>query len=124
MTWLSERSGIASIGVVSSAQYPQAPTSTNSAITRKRFLSDSSMSQLTTHTPPRRRGPCAQTRAHGERRLSRRTDERQDARRKGMRLWAEESRDRRRSPSDRWPSTAEAGGAAGGPRQGGSEEPP
>src|SRR5215510_8376630 len=39
MTWLSERSGIASSGVVSSAQYPQAPTS-------KRFLSDNSMSQL------------------------------------------------------------------------------
>src|SRR2546426_7910184 len=56
MTWLSERSGMASIGVVSSAQYPQAPTSTKNAITRKRFLSDSSMSQLITHAPPRPRG--------------------------------------------------------------------
>src|SRR2546426_1566518 len=66
MTWLSERSGMASIGVVSSAQYPQAPTSTKNAITRKRFLSDSSMSQLITHAPPVSR-TRAQTGAHGER---------------------------------------------------------
>src|SRR2546425_12784555 len=39
---------MASIGVVRSAQYPQAPTSTKNAITRNRFLSDTSMSQLIT----------------------------------------------------------------------------
>src|SRR5262245_61645527 len=116
MTWLSERSGIASIGVVSSAQYPQAPTSTNSAITRKRFLSDSSMSQLTTHTPPRRRSPRARTRAHGEPRLPQRTDERQDATRRGVRLWAEESTDQRRSLSDRASGGARDRRVAGGPR--------
>src|SRR3989442_3594492 len=66
MTWLSERSGMASIGVVSSAQYPQAPTSTKNAITRKRFLSDSSMSQLITHAPPVSR-TRTQTGAHGDR---------------------------------------------------------
>src|SRR2546427_9971137 len=46
MTWLSERSGIASIGVVRSAQYPQAPISRKSAITMKRFRSATSISQL------------------------------------------------------------------------------
>src|SRR5438445_7207179 len=51
MTWLSLRSGIASIGVVSSAQYPQAPTSTNRPSTRKRFRSDASISQLTMSPP-------------------------------------------------------------------------
>src|SRR2546428_4648699 len=51
MTWLSLRSGIASIGVVSSAQYPQAPTSTNRPSTRKRFRSDASISQLTISPP-------------------------------------------------------------------------
>src|SRR5438128_5545898 len=51
MTWLSLRSGIASIGVVSSAQYPQAPTSTNRPSTRKRFRSDTSISQLTMSPP-------------------------------------------------------------------------
>src|SRR2546430_16211128 len=66
MTWLSDRSGIASIGVVTSAQYPQAPTSTKNAITRKRFLSDSSMSQLITHAPPVSR-TRTQTGAHGDR---------------------------------------------------------
>src|SRR5438094_9609440 len=39
---------MASIGVVRSAQYPQTPTSTKNAITRKRFLSETSMSQLIT----------------------------------------------------------------------------
>src|SRR5438093_5548321 len=46
ITWLSERSGIASIGVVRSAQYPQAPISRKSAITMKRFRSATSISQL------------------------------------------------------------------------------
>src|SRR2546423_8252500 len=46
ITWLSERSGIASIGVVSSAQYPQPPTSRKKATTRNRFRNDSSISQL------------------------------------------------------------------------------
>src|SRR5262249_11582750 len=45
MTWLSERSGMASIGVVRSAQYPQSPNSTTPAITRRRFRNDASMSQ-------------------------------------------------------------------------------
>src|SRR5882672_11910405 len=45
ITWLSERSGIASIGVVSSAQYPQPPTSRKKATTRNRFRNDSSMSR-------------------------------------------------------------------------------
>src|SRR5947208_8678683 len=48
MTWLSLRSGMASIGVVSSAQYPQAPTSRKKPTTRKRLRSDVSMSQLIT----------------------------------------------------------------------------
>src|SRR5204863_1659051 len=46
MTWLSERSGIASIGVVRSAQYPHPASSANTAMTRTRFLSDTSINQL------------------------------------------------------------------------------
>src|SRR4029453_1751632 len=46
ITWLSDRSGIASIGVVSSAQYPQPARSRNAAITRTRFRSEISISQL------------------------------------------------------------------------------
>src|SRR5712691_12673787 len=46
ITWLSDRSGIASIGVVSSAQKPHAATRRKKAITRNRFLSDISISQL------------------------------------------------------------------------------
>src|SRR5437867_5583105 len=45
MTWLSERSGIASIGVVSSAQYPQPPRSRKKATTRNRLRSETSMSR-------------------------------------------------------------------------------
>src|ERR1700736_577146 len=59
MTWLSERSGIASRGVVRSAQYPHPARSTKTATTRTRFLSDTSMSQLITaalRRPPRRAG--------------------------------------------------------------------
>src|SRR5437660_7172207 len=52
MTWLSDRSGIASIGVVSRAQSPQPPRNKKPETTSKRFLSDSSMSRLITHTPP------------------------------------------------------------------------
>src|SRR2546430_16321241 len=48
MTWLSLRSGMASIGVVSSAQYPQTPMSRKKPTTRKRLRSDVSMSQLIT----------------------------------------------------------------------------
>src|SRR5207253_10516239 len=56
-TWLSERSGIASIGVVSRAQYPQAPTSRKNAITRNRFRSDTSINQLIISAPgPAHRG--------------------------------------------------------------------
>src|SRR5919109_1669428 len=57
MTWLSERSGIASMGVVTSAQYPHAPTRTNTATVRNRFLSDNAMSLLTMslHGHPTRR---------------------------------------------------------------------
>src|SRR5712692_9200136 len=46
MTWLSERSGMASIGVVKSAQYPQPPSNAKNAMTRNRFRSDSPISQL------------------------------------------------------------------------------
>ena len=45
MTWLSERSGIASIGVVSSAQYPQPPRSRKKATTRNRLRSETWMSR-------------------------------------------------------------------------------
>src|SRR5262245_49850510 len=48
ITWLSDRSGIASSGVVSKAQYPHAPSSAKTPTTRKRFRSDSSMSRLIT----------------------------------------------------------------------------
>src|SRR2546427_7033580 len=46
ITWLSERSGIASIGVVSSAQYPQPATSKKKPMTKNRVRSDSSINQL------------------------------------------------------------------------------
>src|SRR5260370_4640975 len=46
ITWLSERSGIASIGVVRSAQYPQPARSRNAATTRTRFRSEPSINQL------------------------------------------------------------------------------
>jgi hypothetical protein len=46
MTWLSLRSGMASMGVVSSAQYPQTPMSRQTATTRKRLRSEASISQL------------------------------------------------------------------------------
>src|SRR5207249_5954297 len=46
MTWLSERSGMASIGVVKSAQYPQPPSNAKNAMTRNQFRSDSPISQL------------------------------------------------------------------------------
>src|SRR5678815_1656363 len=53
MTWLSERSGIASIGVVRSAQYPQPASNTKAAMTRTRFRSDASINQLIIgHIPP------------------------------------------------------------------------
>src|SRR5216683_8141077 len=52
ITWLSERSGIASIGVVRSAQYPQPATRPKVAMTRKRFLSDTSIDQLITAALP------------------------------------------------------------------------
>src|SRR5216684_6665509 len=52
MTWLSERSGIASIGVVRSAQYPQPATSAKNAMTRTRFRSESSISQLIIGSAP------------------------------------------------------------------------
>ena len=72
ITWLSERSGMASIGVVSSAQYPQAPTRKKTAITRKRFRIDSSINRLIT---PRSSAasPSARTElcASGKRRLRR-----------------------------------------------------
>ncbi len=46
MTWLSDRSGIASIGVAVSAHQPQLASPTYTATTMKRFFSDSSMSRL------------------------------------------------------------------------------
>src|SRR5712664_149631 len=46
MTWLSERSGMASIGVVRSAQYPHPASNAKAAMTRIRFLSDTSINQL------------------------------------------------------------------------------
>src|ERR1043166_3080063 len=55
ITWLSLRSGIASIGVVRSAQYPQAPTSRKAPTTRKRLRSETSTNQLITHEPLSRR---------------------------------------------------------------------
>src|SRR6266478_1516382 len=69
MTWLSERSGIASMGVVRSAQYPQPASRAKEAITRKRFLSDTSMSQLITAALPRpRRRGCLSRVVAGRRR--------------------------------------------------------
>src|SRR5712664_1525752 len=110
MTWLSLRSGIASIGVVSSAQYPQAPTSTNRPRTRKRFRSDASISQLT--MPP----PCEMLVVHrsvcavlgGSRR---KTDACRDqnapyadrlrAKRSGERVWAADRGVRAERPTSR-----------------------
>ena len=46
MTWLSDRSGIASIGVAVTAHQPHAPRPMYAATTRNRFLSDSSRSLL------------------------------------------------------------------------------
>src|SRR6266850_7290947 len=46
MTWLSERSGIASIGVARRAHQPQPASAMYTATTRKRLRSDSSMSLL------------------------------------------------------------------------------
>src|SRR5881409_637544 len=46
ITWLSERSGIASIGVVRSAQYPHPPRRRKAAMTRTRFRRETSISQL------------------------------------------------------------------------------
>ena len=46
MTWLSDRSGIASIGVAASAHQPQPARPMYNATTMKRFFSDSSMSRL------------------------------------------------------------------------------
>src|SRR6266850_6881884 len=46
MTWLSDRSGIASIGVVTTAQYPHPATSRKKAMTRKRLRIETPISQL------------------------------------------------------------------------------
>src|SRR5882724_10623986 len=46
ITWLSERSGMASIGVVSRAQYPQPPRNRKAAMTSTRLRSDSSINRL------------------------------------------------------------------------------
>src|SRR5882762_3598080 len=59
MTWLSDRSGIASMGVAASAHQPQPARPRYNATTMKRFFSDSSMSRLiishyTRHAVPRR----------------------------------------------------------------------
>src|SRR5213593_430261 len=82
MTWLSLRSGMASIGVVSSAQYPQAPTSRKKPTTRKRLRSDVSMSQLIT---------CSDTPSPGRNtdsgRCVTRYADRLRARRRGKRVW-------------------------------------
>src|SRR5712691_6620267 len=97
MTWLSLRSGMASIGVVSSAQYPHAPTSKKKPTTRKRLRSDVSMSQLITcsDTPsptgirtPARRVPVMRTDygLGGEgSRSGRKLDDTEDAARAGLR---------------------------------------
>src|SRR5688572_10549003 len=74
MTWLSERSGMASMGVVTSAQYPQAPSRTNSAITRKRFLSDSSINQLTMSLHRRLVAPGSAQAVPSQREIVERTD--------------------------------------------------
>src|SRR3989442_3087109 len=76
ITWLSERSGIASIGVVKSAQYPEAPIKRKSAITMKRFRSATSISQLITCSSRGRAQPCALFRidAYACKRSSTRTD--------------------------------------------------
>src|SRR5438552_17503229 len=76
MTWLSERSGMASIGVVKSAQYPQAPMNRKRAITMKRFRSATSISQLITCSSRGRAQPCALFRidAYAWKRSSTRTD--------------------------------------------------
>src|SRR5437870_4900267 len=87
MTWLSLRSGMASIGVVSSAQYPQAPTSKKKPTTRKRLRSDVSMSQLIT---------CSDTPSRAEYGLRpgafTRYADRLRARRRGRALWEEARR--------------------------------
>src|SRR5436309_8743055 len=87
MTWLSLRSGMASIGVVSSAQYPQAPTSRKKPTTRKRLRSDVSMSQLIT---------CSDTPSPGRNtdsgRCVTRYADRLRARRRGKRVWEEARR--------------------------------
>src|SRR5260370_30448639 len=46
MTWLSDKSGMASIGVAVSAHQPQPASARYNATTMKRFFSDSSMSRL------------------------------------------------------------------------------
>ncbi len=69
MTWLSERSGIASIGVVTSAQYPQPASRAKNAMTRTRFPSDTSISLLImsrSDAPIRNR--CASANRHAYRR--------------------------------------------------------
>src|SRR5881409_57380 len=76
ITWLSERSGMASIGVVKSAQYPQAPMNRKRAITMKRFRSATSISQLITCSSRGRAQPCTLFRidAYAYKRSSMRTD--------------------------------------------------
>ena len=52
MTWLSDRSGMASIGTVRSAQYPQPATNRKPAMMRNRLRSDTSMSQWIMRASP------------------------------------------------------------------------
>src|SRR4030095_13686667 len=56
MTWLSDRSGIASIGVDVSAHHPQPARPRYRTTTRNRFFSATSMSRLIMLASPRLRG--------------------------------------------------------------------
>src|SRR5713101_9900268 len=60
ITWLSDKSGMASIGVVSKAQYPHPPNRRKPIITRNRLRSAASMSQwIMCEFPPLRATPAS-----------------------------------------------------------------
>src|SRR5712691_3219346 len=64
ITWLSDKSGISSIGVVSKAQYPHPPNSKKPIITRNRLRSAASMSQWIMRAFPLLRATPAPAETH------------------------------------------------------------
>src|SRR5882762_5235852 len=67
MTWLSDRSGIASMGVAPRAHQPQPARPMYTATTMKRFFSDSSMSRLIMLASPEPRRISGEAGSHDTR---------------------------------------------------------